>query len=1247
MAYGGPGLLDSTNGSTIKSPIVGSRLEFYRNSGLMHSVPIFMDGATAAANGGTNYIELNSDTIPGVSTYLTGTITVSGAAKNNMFNIEGGGGGIQSSQGNQVVDPTSKMIINGAIVNINATTPGGISKIGSRELRLTADNTYTGETIVTRSVGLGAPARSDTVTVNGVDYTNKGLAESWGEFGMTLNGAAGAISGTSNVILERSGMLTLDNSTRLDASSNVTTVNNNNRINDNASIKMNTGWLRIVGSESTDNSEALATGAGKVLTSNSGINMIDLWPSMGTGTNMTLTIGQIDRKAGSVLRFRDLDSNSNFDSKATVTAGVDSVRVKLNNIGTLQQSGADTSVTSRKIVLGLLGGSAPHTEFADTRINGSDFYSQERNRQNATGSFFMTYDTNTGYLRPLDDSEWATPTNGQLTSTGIVGGQTVVNTVAGQNVNLTDFNYYGRESVSINSLHIGPVADSNGSGVGASDPDAVSVVNDGTRLTSYVSNWQPTLYMDDKAVLTVASGMVSSAAFGVGNNNASTFIRGGTVNFGAAEGIINNQNYWLSLVSGVYSSNNFELQTTIAGSGGLTKVGGAAVVLDGVNTYTGVTTVDEGVLFARNGRNALGANGLGNGILIQGTGDFRMTNGIQLGAVGAPKNLTIGLGVADGQQALRSENGNNILYGNIMYDNVDSNGHAQPGARTRVSANTNQSLVIYGNIYGGDTAVTEDTYYTDARLLTINPGTAGGVGGFVTIHGNIGDHGDSSGNAIAVTSPVSSQPGLAGVRTNENQVFRLQISGSDDGNVVLDGHYNAAGRLALDRGILLLSYDPAVDAGFWSAAALAALTQPVTIGTGVNAFTTNISTSNAIAANGNTSMQGFLLGGNLGDAGGSTTSAIFLTRPNQNFNLGEWRVTSSSTGNSYIGGLNDSGTVTFGNTTATGQLSMDKTAVRFYQAAGGTSVLNYRLNGGNFVKIGRGTSIVRNSSLVYNSDTQTVEVGGGTLVLDNNGAFNSTIVTAPTLTTTTPVNLVGNQQFVGSGGALVVQGVTDSWLGLVNSLATSGNITVGLASDSGADGRVVNFKAGLTQVTAEARGGKNLTLTLGNNRSQTNPTLVRSVGATAAFAAYNSASAGSYTQTATTAASSTSAQTFTLGNTAVDGTVTVTDGTFTWSQASGTTNPWTVTYTASTNVVSVTYNPSVPSRTLTFTYQGLGNSRINWLINAQTTAALNNAIVPWAVFGPTPGLATDFAMIDALDASRVKAFTRSPDEYKN
>ncbi|MFZ4594843.1 MAG: beta strand repeat-containing protein, partial [Verrucomicrobiaceae bacterium] len=841
IAYGGPGAYDITAVGGAVGPVVGARLEFYRNVDLHHDVPITMDGATAQSFGGTNYIDLSSDTVPGPRTYLDGNITLTGTeAKRNIFNIDGGNSQATTigAQGNQSVEVQAKMIVGGQIVGA-----GGLSKIGFRELRLTNNNTYTGDTIITRSGNQALRARSDTVTINGVNYTTYGEAESWGEWGVTLNGN-GRLSGTANIVLQRTGMLTLDNSNRLDASSDTLGSNLADRVNDNASILMTQGWLRLVGAALADSSEAVATGSGKSLQSLAGANIIDLWPAEDSQQDMLLTIGKITRAQGSVLRVRNLNADSNFTSVVDGGDAEEDVRVKVTDATSLTQVGSGATATSKAIVHGVLGGSAPNNVYEDTRIT-TDLYNQDRNRQNATGSGFMTLDN--GFLRPLDDSEYAT------TDTGVVG-----SALAGQNVNLTDFNHYALDSLSINSLRFGPTMDTNGSG---------GQVGDSTRITSYTNNWQPTVMIDDNAVLTVASGMISSATFshaGTGVNN-STFIRGGTVNFGAREGIINNQNFWLRLTDGTYQSNNFEIQSVIAGSGGVTKVGNPSVVFDAKNTYTGRTTINEGVLFARNGRNAFGADGrsvgnvphTGNDILVQGGGDLRLTNGLQIGSAGAFKDLTVGV-LNGANQILRSENGNNIFYGNIKLDNVDALGHTSHLGRPIISANGNQSLVIYGDIYGGETPVTEDILIADPRIITFN-GTVNGVGGYISVRGQIGDR-LVGGVAAPVAGLVTSRPSSV-TETNENQVLRVQITASDDLNVVLDKQYKSAGRLSLDRGILLVNYDPASllvgDTGFWTQAAIAS------VGT----------TSNSNTANGNTSSSGFLIGNNLGDGGGS--AALF------------------------------------------------------------------------------------------------------------------------------------------------------------------------------------------------------------------------------------------------------------------------------------------------------------------------------------------------------------------------------------
>ncbi len=233
IAYGGATLGDHTNAALGVGPNVGARLNFYRNWDANHSVNIKMDGVKAKANLGANYIDNGNDaTIPNPRTYLSGTIEVTGDSDRNFFHIDGSA--IQQTlgeQGNLTGTIQSKLIIAGQI-----TGSGGFTKTGLRELRLINNNTFTGAVNVLRS-GTAAVRWQDNLTnINGIDYQTYGDAESWAEWGLTLSGLNGRLSGTSDVNLQRRGLITLDNTTRLDQTNKVTGGFNGDRIFDGANI---------------------------------------------------------------------------------------------------------------------------------------------------------------------------------------------------------------------------------------------------------------------------------------------------------------------------------------------------------------------------------------------------------------------------------------------------------------------------------------------------------------------------------------------------------------------------------------------------------------------------------------------------------------------------------------------------------------------------------------------------------------------------------------------------------------------------------------------------------------------------------------------------------------------------------------------------------------------------------------------------------------------------------------------------
>ncbi|MES2506583.1 MAG: autotransporter-associated beta strand repeat-containing protein, partial [Verrucomicrobiota bacterium] len=1046
IGYGGATLADHTNSTLGVGPNIGARLNFYRSWNTSHSVNITMDGVRAKDNLGVNYIDVGNDAaIPNPRTYLTGQINLLGDANRNVFHIDGSA--IQQTlgeQGNLTGTIQSKLVVNGQIVG-----SGGFTKTGARELRLTGNNTFTGSVNVLRFITAAVSWQDNLTNINGVDYQTLGDAEAWAEWGVTLSGSNGRLSGTDSINLQRRGLITLDNTNRLDASSGIDVVsgtgvvggNNNDRINNSASINFDHGWLKIIGG-TTNNSESLATTGGARINVNSGTNIFDIMPTDGANTAISLTIGEISRSSGSILQFNNLDSTSKFGTTSTP----ESVRITLNNIGGLTQVGNGIGTTDKNVIIGLLGGIMPHEYLSDIRLLGfnnsgnSDYLNQGRNQQFITASHFMTYDAATKILRPLDDSEYFVPSNGLIDN--VAGG------AAGKNVNLSDAFTIVRDNTAINALRFGALADNNGDG-------ATAPINDRTTLTSYVDGNPIQMYVD--GTLTINSGMISSASFTTGNHgNLATIIAGGTLNFGNREAIINNQNAMIRSSDGVVATGNFEIRSTIAGTGGLLKTGIAQVVLDGRNTYSGVTTISNGTLFLRSGRQGLGAGGAGNGVVIEGIGSLNTGGGLQVGTPTAYENILVKALQAN-QYVMRVDNDLTNWYSNLVIDNVDAAGQVlfTPLVRTDNSA----TAIINGNIYGGSTSVTNDILAIDSRLLQFE--TAGN--NTFLFRGQFGDRGDVNGNAVPIADRISSLPTVAGVRTNENEVLRVQLAGTTDGNFVYDKQYNAAGRLTVIQGNMIVNYDPNDPTrdgnGFWT-------------DTAISKIPNADSTTTSFAINGTTSQQGFILGN-----ANNSQSSLLMTKPGQIFNMASW--STSGSGIKWIGGTNESGEVRFGSSTATGTLSIGGTAVRLYANAGGTVVFDQRMAGNpgtfpdnlGFMKVGRGTVVLQSSTNATASDAS-FEIAGGKLVLDHSGQ---------------------NVARVGADNARFSGGVVHALANL------AANSTVNYAVTSNTN-RVLQLRAGTTELIAEGRSTRSMTVNVGNANANSNRSnLTRTAGSAVNF----------------------------------------------------------------------------------------------------------------------------------------------------
>ncbi|MDP1589580.1 MAG: autotransporter-associated beta strand repeat-containing protein, partial [Prosthecobacter sp.] len=347
-------------------------------------------------------------------------------------------------------------------------------------------------------------------------------------------------------------------------------------------------------------------------------------------------------------------------------------------------------------------------------------------------------------------------------------------TPANQNVNLSDVLTVVKDNTTINALRLGVLQDHDGSG---------GTINAGTTLTSLVDHHAITLMVD--GTLKINSGMISSAYFTVGNTaSLSTIILGGTLDFNGNEAIINNQNGTYFTTSGVISTGNLEIRSAITNANGLTKTGLAQVVLDGANTYTGLTTINDGTIFLRHGRSAAGAGGAGNGIVITGAGNLNSGNGIVVGTALAREDIYVGV-LAGDQQIMRNDNDVTVWNSNVTIDNVDLAG--MPLFTPRIRTDNSATSIINGNIAGGDTPISNDVVQFDSRVVQFD---AAGNNVFI-MRGQFGDRFDGSGNAIPIADPISLLPTLEGVRTNENEVLRVTLSGTAETNYILDRQYNA------------------------------------------------------------------------------------------------------------------------------------------------------------------------------------------------------------------------------------------------------------------------------------------------------------------------------------------------------------------------------------------------------------------------------------------------------------------------
>ena len=623
-----------------------------------------------------------TDTITG-----NGNVTISGAVTNG------------SGTGSLAYSGTGVLTLGGANIYSGATTVSN----GTVVLASTGSSSSTGATTVnsggTYNV-LGTLSGATAITVNAAGtFTEQNSATGLGSgvigaagSSLTVNGGVAVLDGintytgataVTGASLASTGFLLLDFGSTASTSAN-------NIISASSPLTLGFGGLEILGSTANNatNSQTFASTTFTTLTSST----VSLIQGSGTGTTLNLNLGTLTRGAGAATDFTLPTTGTITTTSTTASSNGILVSAATGGVAYATANGETTWATNTGGTIGALSTYATGNAAYATAASNIDVGAGGNGTTDAPAAAFTVNTLRfnaSGLTLTAPAGVNTVSTGGILVTSGSSGTITGGNLEAGA----------GRELVIINNagtLNIGSVIQDNAAGssvltltgglYGTTELLNVNSFSGQTNLLGGTLDLANSLALQN-SVLQISTSATLAFDQSVASNAFTLIGLTGAGNIA----LVNNTAAPVALTLNIATSSAYTYTGVLSGTGAtLTKTGAGTETLGAANTYTGVTTINGGILQLGNGFAGKILNTSG---VVTAAGASLGFNG---GNSGASESGLVG-GVISGTGGITDSQGNQNAY--LILDKANTyTGPTTMTARGALQSNVAAAYDASGNM---------------------------------------------------------------------------------------------------------------------------------------------------------------------------------------------------------------------------------------------------------------------------------------------------------------------------------------------------------------------------------------------------------------------------------------------------------------------------------------------------------------------------------------------------------------------